>query len=386
LQRLRPDGLLEDARQVLRAYDEVGMRVAYGPPMRDQNRIVHGDEAFLPRLPPDLAARARRWIGEITVSADDYVKMLSALHDECAREGRERVRILAAPTNVQWCSDGLLVAAKELADSRGLGLHIHVQESLYQKEYGLRTFGKTPLAHLADLGVLGPRTSICHGVWLTQADVELVRRTGTMITTQVSSNLRLKSGIAPVNHFLARGLAPAIGLDEGGINDDRDMLQEMRLVAKLHRVPGLEERCPTSAEVLGMATANGARVSQFGDRIGVLEPGRRADLVLIDLTRIAEPYLDERVSIVDALLHRAKGTDVDTVMIDGRVVMRERRFPNLDRAAIISRLRDSLAGDPTADQQERRRLADELMPYVKEFYRGWGAADRRPISVYNSAV
>src|SRR5207245_2619556 len=68
LQRLRPDGLLEDARKVLRAYDEVGMRVAYGPPMRDQNRLVHGDEAFLPGLPPDLAARARRWIGEITVS------------------------------------------------------------------------------------------------------------------------------------------------------------------------------------------------------------------------------------------------------------------------------------------------------------------------------
>src|SRR5207249_7282000 len=91
-----------------------------------------------------------------------------------------------------------------------------------------------------DMGFLGPHLTLGHGVWLTEDDIDLVVETGTMICHNASSNLRLRSGVAPLNHFLARGVRVALGLDEAGINDDRDMLQEMRLVLRLHREPGMD--------------------------------------------------------------------------------------------------------------------------------------------------
>ena len=105
--------------------------------------------------------------------------------------------------------------------------------------------------YLEDLGLLGPQMTLGHGVWLTEADIERVAETGTMICHNASSNLRLRSGMAPFNHWAARGVRVAIGLDEAGINDDRDMLQEMRLVLRLHRVPGMEDAVPTSPRSCG---------------------------------------------------------------------------------------------------------------------------------------
>jgi len=386
LQRLRADGMLEDSLQVLRAYAASGMRVAYSQPMRDQNRIVYGDDAFLASLPQNLGARARSWIAGTAVSQEDYFAMAAELFERCGRNQRERIRILVSPTNVQWCSDALLLAAKEFASRADTGLHIHVQESLYQKEYGQRVFGKTPLAHLADLDILGPTVSICHGVWLTESDIELLQKTGAMLTTQASSNLRLKSGIAPLNRLLACGVTVAVGIDEAGINDDNDMLQEMRLIAKLHRTPGINQPNPTSGQVLRMATANGAKVSQFGDRIGSIESGKRADLVLLDLERIAEPYLDDSVSIADALLHRGRGMDVDTVMIDGDIILRDREFTRLNRGEVVNQLRESLNRDLTSPECERKQLAEDLMPHIKRFYEDWDYWERRPYTGYNSAV
>src|SRR5262249_59847909 len=117
----------------------------------------------------------------------------------------------------------------------------HLVETAYQKEYARRRSGGTALAHLARLGLVGPRLTLGHGVWLTEADIEMVAGAGATICHNASSNLRLRSGVGPLNHWAARGVRVAIGLDEAGLNDDRDMLQEMRLVLRLHRVPGMDD-------------------------------------------------------------------------------------------------------------------------------------------------
>ena len=147
--------MFEQARQVIRAYDESGMRVAFSQPLWDQNRLAYDDEAFLKTLPADLQGRARLYLDGADISHEDYWKLNSELMRNYGQNQSERVRILLFPVNMQWCSDTLLMSSKEFATRHDIGIHIHLVESMYQKQYGLRTFGKTPLAHLYDLGFLG---------------------------------------------------------------------------------------------------------------------------------------------------------------------------------------------------------------------------------------
>jgi 5-methylthioadenosine/S-adenosylhomocysteine deaminase len=229
----------------------------------------------------------------------------------------------------------------------------------------------TAARYLDDLGLLGPNMTLGHGVWLTEADIERVAATGTMICHNASSNLRLRSGVAPLNHWTARGVRVAMGLDEAGINDDRDMLQEMRLVLRLHRVPGMEEMVPTSAQVLQMATENGALTTGFADAIGTLEPGKAADLVLVNWRQIAYPYLDEHVPVVDAVVHRAKTSGVETVLVGGEPVLRDGQLTRLKKAELLQALAEALRVPLQPAEEQRRELSPAVFPYVKQFYAGW---------------
>ena len=208
--------------------------------------------------------------------------------------------------------------------------------------------------------------------------------TGTNICHNASSNLRLRSGIAPMGRILAAGIKVAIGSDEAGLNDDKDLFQEMRLVLKLHRVPGIDLEPPTSHQVLEMATANGAYASWFGNRIGTLEPGKRADMVLVDMRNIEEPYLDPRVSVVDALVHRGRGIDVDTVLVDGEVVLRDGQLTRVDKQALFREIRGALDRPLTAQEEERREIAALVEPYLRRFYSGTTQQDMAPFTAYNS--
>jgi len=259
---------------------------------------------------------------------------------------------------------------RDLSRRHHTTVHIHLLETVYQKLFGLRAYGKSALQHLHEIGFLGPDVVCGHSVWVTEEDIEVMRDTGTYVCHNASSNLRLQSGIAPLLRFLAEGIPVAIGTDDTGINDDKDMFQEMRLVLKLHRVPGVDFTPPTSQQVLQMATVNGARASGFGDSIGTLEPDKRADLILLDLKHVQEPYLDPELSIVDALIHRARGTDVDTVLVDGEVVMKDRRLTRVDREQFVKELRRSLDRPLTPQEVERKKLGLDLEPHLRRFYSG----------------
>ena len=129
-------------------------------------------------------------------------------------------------------------------------------------------------------------------------------------------------------------------MDEAGINDDRDMLQEMRLVLRAHRVPGMADDVPTPAQVFRMATSGGARTTAFGETIGALEVGRGADMVLIDWRQISYPYLDAETPLLDAVLQRAKTSGVRPVICDGEVIYSDGKFTKVDRDATFAGNRD----------------------------------------------
>ena len=358
------------AEQILRAYQDIGIRVSYSYALRDQNRLVYeADEDFVKRLPASLAPQVAAYLQAQVIPIEDHLGLFADLWERWNH--RERIRIQLAPANLHWCSDKALKALQEYATKYGVGMHMHLVETPYQKEYAQRRTGTTAAGHLEDLGLLGPHLTIGHGVWLTEADVERVAATGTMICHNASSNLRLRSGVAPLNHWAARGLRVAMGLDEAGLNDDRDMLQEMRLVLRLHRVPGMEDVIPTCPQVFQMATENGALTTGFGDSIGILEPGKAADLVLVNWQQIAYPYLDETVPVVDAVVHRAKTSGVETVLVAGEPVLRDGQFTRVNKAEMLQALADTIRMPLQDAERSRRELSPAVFPYVRHFYEGW---------------
>lgn len=353
---------------VIRAYEDIGMRVSYCFALRDQNRLVYqADEDFVASLPAELQGPMKRWFERFQLSLEDNLDLFRSLHS--THNSKRRVRMQLAPANLHWCSDKALTAMAELSRSHDAPMHMHLVETAYQKEYAKRRGGGTAVDYIDRFGMLGPNMTLGHGVWLNEKDIDRLAETGTCICHNCSSNFRLRSGVAALNRFEAKGINTAIGLDEAGINDDRDMLQELRLVLRAHRVPGMgDNEVPGMGQVLRMATVGGARTTSWRDSLGTLEVGKGADLSLIDWDSIAYPYLDELTPTLDAVVQRAKASAVRAVMCDGEVIYQEGRFTRVDRDSALKALHDDLSRALSDDEVERRKLSKALLPHAKRFY------------------
>jgi cytosine/adenosine deaminase-related metal-dependent hydrolase len=365
-----PEAVIAGSREVMRAYRELGMRCSYSMALRDQNHLAYeANRDFAARLPGELRPGIEAYFARVAVQLEDQVAVFHELYHDHADDPLIRVQL--APANLHWLSDRGLEVAAELAEGTGAPMHMHLLETPYQKAYALRRTGGSALAYLQRFGLTGPRLTIGHGVWLTDADIDLCAETGTRVCHNCSSNFRLKSGVAPINRLRAKGIPVAIGLDEAGINDDRDMLQELRLVLRTHREPGIEAPHPIPAGVLRMATEHGAGTTSFADSIGKLEPGRAADLVILDWNEITYPYQSRDIPWVDVLVQRARPPAVNTVMIGGEVVYRDGRFTRVDRDAVLAEIADMLARPLTPEEDERRVLAAGVMEHFRRFYDGY---------------
>ncbi|WP_431269947.1 amidohydrolase family protein [Dankookia sp. P2] len=366
-----PGGLPEvEARtaELIRAYEDIGMRVSYCFALRDQNRLVYQkDEDFVASLPPELRGPMQRWYNRFQLSLEDNLDLFKTLHR--SHNAKRRVKVQLAPANLHWCSDQALAALSELSRSYDTPMHMHLVETAYQKEYARRRGGGTAVDYIERFGMLGPNLTLGHGVWLNESDIEKLAASGSCICHNCSSNFRLRSGVAALNRFEAVGINTAMGLDEAGINDDRDMLQEMRLVLRAHRVPGMEEaEVPGMAQVLRMATIGGARTTPYRETLGTLEIGKGADLSLIDWDSLAYPYLDELTPTLDAVIQRAKASAVTTVMCDGEVIYKGGTFTRVDKDSALKQLHDDLSKALSDDEVERRKLSKALLPHARRFY------------------
>jgi 5-methylthioadenosine/S-adenosylhomocysteine deaminase len=355
------------SEEVIRAYEDIGMRVSYCYAVRDQNRLVYqADDELVASLPKELQDPMKRWFERFKVSLDDAMGMFESLHAKHNNKGR--VRIQLAPANLHWCSDKALGMLSETSKKYDVPMHMHLLETAMQKEYAWRRGGCTAVEYIDRFDMLGPRMTLGHGVWLNEKDIDRMAETGSCVCHNCSSNFRLRSGIAALNHFEAKGINTAIGLDEAGINDDRDMLQEMRLVLRAHRVPGIGDEVPTMSQVLRMASVGGAKTTGYGEQLGTIAVGKAADLSLIDWKQISYPYLDEEMPLLDAVIQRAKTDGVRTVMCDGEVIYHNGRFTRVDRDNALKTLHDELQQALSDDEVERRKLSKALLPHVKKFY------------------
>jgi cytosine/adenosine deaminase-related metal-dependent hydrolase len=365
-----PDAVLGAARKVIGAYREIGMRASYSMALRDQNRLVYQDDRlFTESVPEALRPALRAFFERFTLPLSDQVAIFEALHAELAEE--PRIRFQVAPANLHWLSDQALELAADLSRSHGLPLHMHLLETPYQKAYAMRRTGGSAVAYLERFGLLNDRMTLGHGVWMSEADIAQCAAHGVRVCHNCSSNFRLKSGIAPVNRFLAAGIPVCLGIDEAGINEDRDMLQEMRLVLRAHREPGIDAPQPTAAEVFRMATEHGAATTPFGTTIGSLKPGSEADLVLLDHEAITKPYQHAETPLIDVIVNRAKTTAIKAVMVSGEVIYENGQFLRIDREEVLEAIRESLAAPLTPSEQDRRRLSEAVFPHVRAFYDRW---------------
>jgi cytosine/adenosine deaminase-related metal-dependent hydrolase len=378
------EAILRTADAVIAAYREIGMRASYSFALRDQNRLIYeADEAFLQRLPAELRPAMAAFFARFALPLSEQVAIFHELRRRTGSE--ERIAIQIAPSNLHWLSDAALASAAQMAEETGAPMHMHLLETPYQRAYAQKRTGGSALEYIFRLGLAGPGFTIGHGVWMSEADIELCAHTGTRICHNCSSNFRLKSGIAPVNRFMARNIPVALGIDEAGINDDRDMLQEMRLALHVHREPGIESPAPTPAQILRMATEHGAGTTPFGNRIGQLFPGAAADLVLLDWERVTYPYQNPDIALADVLVHRARRECVEAVMVEGEVIYRDGVFTRIDRGTTLEEIARAMGRPYTAEEEERRQLARAVLPHVRTFYEGYlGAPLPAPHTRYNA--
>ena len=364
------DAVFVTAKKVLKAYRDIGMRASYSYAVREQNRFIYDDdEAMLAALPKELAPKMEAWLRPQQIPFADYMTLYDWLVAE--NEGQTLTKIQLAPANLHWCGDTALAEIESRSARDNVPMHMHLLETAYQKEYARRRTGTTAVKHLAKLGLLSPRLTLGHAVWLNEEDIELVAAHGVCICHNCSSNFRLRSGMAPLNEFARNNITVAVGIDEAGLNDDRDMLQEMRLILNVHRVPGMDDVPPTCSQVLRMATEHGAATTPFADQIGRLEPGRLADFVVINHKRALYPFQDDQIPILDAIMQRAKTGAVDATVIGGVTVYENGRFTQIDRDAILAEIAGILGQPRTVEEQDLIGLSQGMQTFVRQFYAGY---------------
>lgn len=252
-----------------------------------------------------------------------------------AYEGSDLIKITVNPHAVYTCSPALLQRAAALAERKNALLHIHLAETRDEVQGCVEKYGCTPGRHLERLGLLNERTVAAHCVMLDDEEIALLARRGVKVAHCPESNMKLASGIAPAQKMLDGGVTVGIGTDGSASNNDLDMFGEMSTAAKLHKVRNLDPTAMSAETVLRAATLGGAEVLGAADEIGSIAVGKKADLIMLDMR---QPHLCPLHNPVSQLVYAGKGSDVIHSVINGRVVMRDRRLTTLDEAAVLAEM------------------------------------------------
>jgi 5-methylthioadenosine/S-adenosylhomocysteine deaminase len=348
--------------RVAAAYQEVGMRAVIAPMVADRTfyEAIPGLHDALPDALKERVAALRLAPGAATLDA------IRSAFGELSLD-RDRVRLAVAPTIPHHCSDDFILGCASLARDFDVGLHSHVAESKVQAIAGLRLYGKTLTAHLDELAVLGPKFTVAHGVWLDNDDMVRLGDHGASIAHNPGSNMRLGAGLADARAMLDARVNLGIGTDGANCSDNQNMYEAMRLASFVSKVQGPEwRRWMTNREVALAATQGSARVLGFGDRIGRIARGYKADLVMLDLDH---PNWLPFNNPVNQLVHSEDGNAVHSVMIAGKMVVENRRVLTVDMERLRVRVeaaRERLA----AANADNRRLYEALEPVVGSYCPG----------------
>lgn len=247
-------------------------------------------------------------------------------------KGDPLVQIAVEPHTPYTCSPKLLQDCRALAERHQVPLIIHLSENQSEVDEVLKRYGRRPVHHLAELGLLGPRLIADHCVALNENDIDLLAQNDVQVVHNPESNMKLVAGIAPVARMLQKGINVALGTDGCASNNDLDLFGEMDSCAKLHKVVSLDPTVLPARTVLRMAVKNGAKALGLEGKVGELAAGKLADLIVVDFQK---PHLIPSYDPLSQLVYAARGADVRHSIIHGRLVMEDRRLLTLDVDEII---------------------------------------------------
>ncbi len=264
---------------------------------------------------------------------DSRISETISLHERYHDSSDGRISIDIAPHAIYTCTDYTLRKSAEIATQLGCRIHTHISESRKEHEECIASHGMTPLAYLETMGLLELPVYAAHAVYLDDDDIALAKKHKVSLVHNPTSNLKLGNGFAPVEKFLDAGLTVALGTDGASSNNNLNLFEEMHITSLIHKGFSGDPTMLSAYEVLRMATINGARALGIDGRTGSIEPGKEADLILID-TRV--PHLQPVGDPVSAVVYSAQASDVDTVFCQGRMLMQGRKLMTLDEEEIIT--------------------------------------------------
>lgn len=338
---------------VVDAYDTIGIRATVSGHVIDRN-FLHTIPFTAEHVPADLAAEIAAQPRSTTA---EYIAFSRAAIE--AFHGRSgRIRYMVAPSAPQRCTAELMLAADELARAHKIPFHTHIVETKVQGVTGPVMFGKTLIAYMKDLGILHPGVTIAHSIWVTDADIAMMGEAACSVAHNAMSNQKLGAGIAPVRKLIDAGVNVGLGTDGIASIDSPRMFDVMHAASLLHKISTPDyRRWPDAAEILRMATINGAKSALIGDETGSLEPGKKADLLVLSLrTSSFVPRHDLR----NHLVHCENGGSIELVVVNGEVVVEHGRLTRVDEAAILAELMERMPAFTArheATEVANRRLA-----------------------------
>ena len=350
-----------------------GIRTLVSLSMLDRSVVAELLGKVLPQLPESMRTWARRLLdARDPVTESDYFEIVRKWH---TTGSSGRTRFMMGPVSVHWCSDGLLQAIWEQARALDLPIQTHLLESPYQRDGARERYGRSAIQFMSDAGLLSPRLSCAHCVHVTEPEIEMLAGSGVSVIHCAGSNQRLKNGTAPVGRMLKTGVNVGLGLDSLAMDDDDDMLQEMRHVARVSA--GDEQRLvPVLAgTALQMATANGAEALGMLDDIGTLAAGKKADILALRLPDDTVPGdgsgLDTGsglatrpdTSLFDRIVDSAQKSDIDTVIVDGEIIVAHGRHRHIDEQLLIEEIHAALASAARQGTEDDAMISG-LKPYV----------------------
>lgn len=305
---LNADRLVEEAEAVARAANDCGLRLALSSPLLDESPLAYGGPDRLRPFASEDEWRRIRAMAPSYRPVADQLAAVGAVAQSCGPRG---VDVQYGPIGPQWCSDAMLEAIADASARTGRRIHMHLLETRRQREWLDRRFPDGVLSHLDRIGFLSPRLAVAHGVHLRPDECELLAERRVIVVTNPSANLRLRSGIAPVQDFMRSGLDFAIGLDGTGFDDDQDIWREIRLAWLLHGGTGIKPAL-TPANIFAAAMERGARV---------VNQTTGSDVVVVDHAALTQDAVFDDLDEATLLLNRMSARHVTDLVVGGRHVV-----------------------------------------------------------------
>ena len=325
---------IEEAREVARAAKDVGIRVTFAVFMRDRHPLIYGpSDAALAGLTPEHCAAVEATFLNPMPDAAAQIARVEAIAEAVESD---TFSVQFGPNGPQWATDELLGAIARRSEETGRRVHMHLLETRYQRAFADEAYPEGVTKRLRAIGLLSPRIALAHCVWARPEDLDEIAAAGAVIATNPSSNLHLRSGVAPIGEALRRGCRVALGVDASALDEDDDILREMRLGHFLHGGWGFESNAEREAWLSGIVAhgrfANGAP----GD--GALKVDGPADILLLDLDQLDRDAVMP-VEPVDLVFARAQRAHVAALYVAGELVVGDGGLTRVDLEAAEQELR-----------------------------------------------